>query len=150
MRMLQETQVAGMNLAYVFFPLTHFLDAMVEFEIQSIELWGGMPHLYADDPDVDLEFVAAPDDLRAAAAIIVPGTKSTVADLVWLRARGLAAALVQAVAAGTPVTGICGGYQMLGRRILDPEGVESTAGEVAGLGLLDVETTFLPRSARCG
>jgi adenosylcobyric acid synthase len=96
----------------------------------------------ADDPDVDVEFVAAPDDLRAAAAVIVPGTKSTVADLAWLRERGLAAALAQAAAAGTPVIGICGGYQMLGRRILDPEGVESAAAEVAGLGLLDVETTF--------
>ena len=49
MRMPSMTQVAGMNLAYMFFPLTHFLDAMVEFEVGSIELWGGSPHLYADD-----------------------------------------------------------------------------------------------------
>ena len=47
--MPQMRQIAGMNLAYVFFPLTYFLDAMVEFGIESIELWGGMPHLYADD-----------------------------------------------------------------------------------------------------
>ena len=52
MRMPQVTQVAGMNLAYVFFPLSHFLDAMVEFEIESVELWGGVPHLYADDVSV--------------------------------------------------------------------------------------------------
>jgi adenosylcobyric acid synthase len=97
----------------------------------------------ADDPDVDVEFVAAPEGLQCAAAVIVPGTKSTVADLVWLRERGLSAALAQAAAAGTPVIGICGGYQMLGRRILDPSGVESAAAEVAGLGLLDVDTTFL-------
>ena len=45
MRMPSMTQVAGMNLAYVFFPLTHFLDAMVEFGVESIELWGGSPHL---------------------------------------------------------------------------------------------------------
>ena len=77
----------------------------------------------------------------------MPGTKSTVADLAWLRERGLAAALAQAAAAGRPVIGICGGYQMLGRRILDPEGVESPAAEVAGLGLLDVETTFLAGKA---
>ena len=97
----------------------------------------------ADEPDVDLEFVAAPEGLRGAAAVIVPGTKSTVADLAWLRERGLAAALAEAAVAGTPVIGICGGYQMLGRRILDPKGVESPAAEVSGLGLLDVETTFL-------
>ena len=97
----------------------------------------------ADDPDVDVEFVATPEGLRGAAAVIVPGTKSTVVDLAWLRERGFAAALAQAAAAGTPVIGICGGYQMLGRRILDPEGVESPAAEVSGLGLLDVETTFL-------
>ncbi len=96
----------------------------------------------ADDPDVDVEFVTTPEGLQAAAAVIVPGTKSTVADLAWLRERGLAAALAQAAAAGTPVIGICGGYQMLGRRILDPVGVESAAAEVAGLGLLDVDTTF--------
>ena len=96
----------------------------------------------ASEPDVDVRFVSSPDELAGAAAIVLPGTKSTIADLAWLRERGLAAAVGAAAAAGTPVIGVCGGYQMLGRRILDPERVESAAGAVEGLGLLDAETTF--------
>ncbi len=96
----------------------------------------------AAEPDVTVEFVSSPAGLQGAAAVVLPGTKSTVADLAWLRERGLAAALARAAAAGVPVIGICGGYQMLGRRILDPDGIESGVGETAGLGLLDVETTF--------
>jgi adenosylcobyric acid synthase len=96
----------------------------------------------AGEPDVDLRFVTSPSELVGAVAIVLPGTKSTIADLAWLRERGFAAALAQADAAGTPVIGICGGYQMLGRRILDPESVESAEPVVRGLGLLDVETVF--------
>ena len=96
----------------------------------------------AAEPDVDVRFVSSPDELAGAAAIVLPGSKSTIADLEWMRERGLADAVNAAAAAGTPVVGICGGYQMLGRRILDPERVESSALAVEGLGLLDVETTF--------
>jgi adenosylcobyric acid synthase len=74
--------------------------------------------------------------------VIVPGSKSTVADLEALRQSGLADAVRQAAAAGTPVLGICGGYQMLGRRIDDPDRVESDRPAVDGLGLLPVVTTF--------
>ena len=106
----------------------------------------------AGEPDVDVRFVASPEDLEGAAAIVLPGTKSTIADLGWLRRRGLDAAVCAAAAARTPVIGICGGYQMLGRRILDPEHVESAAGAVDGLGLLDAETTFAAgkRTVRAG
>ena len=71
--------------------------------------------------------------------MILPGTKATVADLAWLRARGFEAAL-RALLPSTTVLGICGGYQMLGRRIDD--GVESATGVVGGLGLLPAETHF--------
>lgn len=96
----------------------------------------------AEEPDVAVRFVSGPEGLAGAAAIVLPGSKSTIADLHWLRARGLAAGLTAAAAAGTPVVGICGGYQMLGRRILDPLGVESDEQAVEGLGLLPVTTTF--------
>ncbi len=74
--------------------------------------------------------------------IILPGTKSTVADLAYLRRSGLAASILARAKAGTPVVGICGGYQMLGQKILDPQRVESKDTEVAGLGLLNVATEF--------
>ena len=96
----------------------------------------------ADEPDVNVRYVTTADGLDGAAAIVLPGTKSTIADLTWLRTSGLAAAVTARAAAGTPLVGVCGGYQMLGRRIHDPEHVESDAEAVDGLGLLDVETTF--------
>jgi adenosylcobyric acid synthase len=96
----------------------------------------------ADEPDVNVRYATSPRELAGAAAVILPGTKSTIADLLWLRQSGLAAAVLAQAAAGTPVIGICGGYQMLGRRIHDPDHVESEAGSVDGLGLLDAETTF--------
>ena len=81
-------------------------------------------------------------DLDGADLVIVPGTKSTVGDLLALRERGFEAALAARRTAGAHVLGVCGGYQMLGERILDPDGVESAQTEVAGLGLLPVTTTF--------
>lgn len=96
----------------------------------------------ADEPDVDVRYVTRPGELRGAAAVVLPGTKSTVADLGWLRERALDEALTAVAAAGTPVIGICGGYQMLGRTIRDPDCVESRQAVVAGLALLDVETVF--------
>jgi adenosylcobyric acid synthase len=81
----------------------------------------------------------SPAELEAAAAIVIPGTKSTLADLEWLRTTGLAGAIARQAAAGVPVLGICGGLQMLGRTVRDPHGIEG-GGEAAGLGLLDLVT----------
>jgi adenosylcobyric acid synthase len=91
---------------------------------------------------VGLRYVQSRAELGRPHAVILPGTKSTVADLAWLRGQGLAEAIQELAARGTPVVGICGGYQILGRVIRDPCHVESAGGEARGLGLLPVETTF--------
>jgi adenosylcobyric acid synthase len=96
------------------------------------------------EPDVSLRFVDQPAELRGADLLILPGSKTTVADLCWLHARGLAAELGALARAGTPVLGICGGYQMLGTAIYDPHASESDTPEVAGLGLLPLVTHFSP------
>ncbi len=89
------------------------------------------------EPDLDVVFVSDPRDVADADVIVVPGTRSTISDLAWLRARGLDAAILDHARRGRPVLGICGGFQMLGRTISDPAGVEGVAGaEVEGLGLL--------------
>jgi len=94
----------------------------------------------AAEPGVAVRFTRSPADVARADLVVLPGTRATVEDLAGLRADGLDAALADRAARGAPILGICGGYQMLGRRILDE--VESRAGEVAGLGLLPVETVF--------
>jgi len=91
---------------------------------------------------VQVRFVDGPDRLGHPQAVILPGTKSTIADLLWLRRVGLARSICELAESGIPVVGICGGYQMLGRTISDPNGVESAEGQVKGLGLLPVDTIF--------
>jgi adenosylcobyric acid synthase len=94
----------------------------------------------AAEPGVAVRFTQSPADVLAADLAVVPGTKATVEDLAWLRARGLDRALAGRAGRGLPTLGICGGYQILGKRIVDQ--VESGAGEVEGLDLLPVETVF--------
>ncbi|MDT9594252.1 cobyric acid synthase [Nocardioides zeae] len=97
------------------------------------------------EPGVDVVFASSPAALADADLVVVPGTRATLADLAWLRERGLADAIARHAAAGRPVLGICGGFQMLGRTVADPDGVEGAAGAQAdGLGLLDVTTRFAP------
>jgi adenosylcobyric acid synthase len=94
----------------------------------------------ACEPGVLVRWITDPAELADTDLIVIPGSKATVADLSWLRDRGLAGAIVDHARAGKPVLGICGGFQMLCRRIEDA--VESGAGEVAGLGLLDADIAF--------
>lgn len=96
----------------------------------------------ACEPGVLVRWVSEPSDVADADLVVIPGSKATVADLSWLRERGLAAAITAHAAAGRPVLGICGGFQMLCRCIDDR--VESGAGEVAGLGLLNADIAFHP------
>jgi adenosylcobyric acid synthase len=96
----------------------------------------------AGEPGVAVRFVAHPEALDAADIIVLPGSKTTVADLAWVRERGLDAAIARAALEGRLVIGVCGGYQMLGERLEDPDHVESNTAAVPGLGLLPVVTTF--------
>ena len=98
---------------------------------------------FIDEPGVRLRYVSRVEDFGHPQLVILPGTKATVADLEALRRAGLANALLELHRGGTPIAGICGGFQMLGERLCDPQGVEAPAGaEVPGLGLLPITTTF--------
>ncbi|MFC7340766.1 cobyric acid synthase [Saccharopolyspora griseoalba] len=97
----------------------------------------------AAEPGVAVRFVTEPSRLSDADLVVLPGSKSTVADLRWLRETGLAEAIREHARADLPVAGICGGFQMLSRRIHDE--VESASGSVDGLGLLDLEIDFAER-----
>lgn len=94
------------------------------------------------DAGVRLRYVARASDFGRPDLVIIPGTKSTMADLRFLRESGLADRVYAARWDGIPILGICGGYQMLGTRVLDPERVEGDSDEMPGLGLLPAETTF--------
>ena len=97
------------------------------------------------EPGLDVVFASEPRAISDADLVVLPGTRATLADLAWLRDRGLDRAIHDHVARGRPVLGICGGFQMLGASICDPEGVEGRAGVRAdGLGLLRACTVFGP------
>lgn len=93
--------------------------------------------------NVSVRYVEKVSDLHDPDMIMLPGTKSTIADLKWLRESGLETAILKAASAGTPIFGICGGYQMLGRTVSDPEQVEAAGiSEISGMNLLDMDTLF--------
>ncbi|MFQ5656240.1 MAG: cobyric acid synthase [Candidatus Methylomirabilales bacterium] len=109
-----------------------------------------LPHLsnftdfdpLAAEPEVALTYIRNPEEITDVDCLILPGSKSTVMDLTYLRERGLAEAVRRAAANGKVVIGVCGGYQMLGTVIADPDHVESRQDQVMGLGLLPVATRF--------
>lgn len=120
-------------------------DALVDVAVVELARISNFDELepLATEPGVSLRLVSRPERLGRPDLVILPGSKTTVADLRRLRESGLADALLAARAAGAAVLGICGGYQMLGREIRDPDRVESENG-ARGLGLLPVDTTFGP------
>ena len=94
------------------------------------------------DPRVHLFYTSNTDDLRRADVIILPGSKSTLSDLLELRRNGCAEAVVRAYRDGATVLGICGGYQLMGQEVLDPDHVEGHIDRLPGLGLLPTTTTM--------
>ena len=96
----------------------------------------------AREPGVSLRYVQHGDRLGRPDLIILPGSKTTIPDLLWMERQSLTAAVADAFRRGAAVIGICGGYQMLGRKLYDPDGVESAVPSADGLGLLPLTTTF--------
>ena len=96
---------------------------------------------------VSLRYVRNLFELGSPDMIIIPGTKSTISDLKWMRQNGLEAAVLKAASRGTPVFGICGGLQILGKTISDPYNTES-GGEIAGMSLLPIDTVFAKEKTR--
>lgn len=137
-----------------------WLDSEDALDLEGRRSEGGTPHRVAVvrlprisnftdvdalglEPDLDVVFVSDPRDLTDADLVVLPGTRATISDLAWLRARGLDAAIIEHSRRGRPLLGVCGGFQMLGHTIADPHGIEGDAGvRVEGLGLLNVHTDF--------
>jgi adenosylcobyric acid synthase len=95
-------------------------------------------------PEVDFRWIGPGDALPACDLVVLPGSKAVQADLAWLRAQGHEAAIRRHLRYGGKLIGICGGFQMLGRQLHDPRGLEGDAKSIAGLGLLDCETELEP------
>lgn len=129
---LSQSSVGAVDIAVIRLPrISNFTD----FDV------------FAQYEGVSVRYVTKPEQLGRPDMVILPGTKSTISDMKWLRDSGIDKLIKTLSAEGTPVFGICGGYQLLGKKITDPLGVEGI-GEVDGLGLLDSETVFSGEKTR--
>lgn len=124
-------------------------DALIDIAVIRLPRISNFTDLLALETTagIGVRYVQRVEQLGDPDMVILPGTKSTISDLKWLRDSGLAAAVTRLAAAGKLIFGLCGGYQMLGRCIRDTAGVEG-GGEMEGLCLLPVETEFLPEKRR--
>lgn len=100
-----------------------------------------------EHPALGVRYVQSSRELGNPDMVILPGTKSTMADLLWMRQNGLEASVCKLAHAGVPILGICGGYQMLGNTLSDPFGSEG-GGELCGMGLLPIDTVFAAQKSR--
>lgn len=131
-RFSQNDSVSLIDIAVIRFPrISNFTD------FNSLSCLNG----------VSVRYVTSASELKNPDMLILPGTKNTMDDLLWLRQSGLEAAVLKLAAQGTPIFGICGGYQMLGKELCDPIGVERS-GTLRGLGLLPTVTTFSAEKTR--
>ncbi|MCG2813523.1 MAG: cobyric acid synthase [Thermodesulfovibrionales bacterium] len=105
------------------------------------------PFLY--EPDVEIVYSRNSSEIENADMVIIPGSKNTVKDLMFLKETRLDESIKQAFSKGIQIMGMCGGYQMLGKKIYDPHGIESPHKEVDGIGLLNIETTFEKEKTTC-
>ena len=106
-------------------------------------------NIFESIPGVSVRYISRAAQLGHPDLILIPGTKNTMHDLAWMRQSGVEASVLKAHASGCPVFGICGGYQMLGEELQDPEGAEGEPGaSMRGMGLLHAETVFASRKTR--
>ncbi|MBF1176637.1 MAG: cobyric acid synthase [[Eubacterium] sulci] len=91
---------------------------------------------------IGARYVQSAEELHNPDMVIIPGTKSTMDDLLWMRQNGIESAIQKLASSGTPVLGVCGGYQMMGEKLQDPHHIEGDLEEMHGMGLLPTETTF--------
>ena len=125
-RLTQDRAPGPVDIAVIHFPrISNFTDFNVFEQMEG----------------VSLRYIRSVSDLKDPDLILLPGTKNTMGDLLYIRQNGLEAAIVKHAAAGKPVFGICGGFQMMGMKLSDPYGVEH-GGELAGLGIFDTQTVF--------
>lgn len=96
----------------------------------------------AREPGVSLRYVSSAGELGDPDLVILPGSKTTIPDLAWMNSQGLGRAVQDLHNRGAAIVGICGGYQMLGHRLYDPDGIESSVPEMDGLGILPLSTVF--------
>jgi adenosylcobyric acid synthase len=101
------------------------------------------------EPDVEFKYSLSEQDIKSADLLIIPGSKNTVMDLQYLREQGIEDRVKDAAAGGTPLVGVCGGYQMLGRKIFDPDSVESSTKEIEGVSLLNIATILNRTKTTC-
>lgn len=99
-------------------------------------------------PLMGVRYVQTAAELKNPDIVIIPGTKSTMDDLLWMRQNGIETAIQKLADAGTPVLGVCGGYQMMGKKLFDPEHIEGGIEEMRGMELLPVETVFTKDKTR--
>lgn len=104
---------------------------------------------FMHEPDVEIVYSRNSSEIENADMVIIPGSKNTVKDLMFLKETRLDESIKQAYSKGIQIMGMCGGYQMLGKKIYDPHGIESPHKEVDGLGLLNIETTFEKEKTTC-
>lgn len=99
-------------------------------------------------PVMGVRYVSSTAELKTPDLVVLPGTKSTIDDLLWMRQNGIEAAVQQLASAGVPIIGVCGGYQMLGENLSDPEHIEGNIDYVKGIGLLPADTVFTSQKTR--
>ncbi|MBI3378647.1 MAG: cobyric acid synthase [Nitrospirae bacterium] len=104
---------------------------------------------FMHEPDVEIVYSRNPAEIENADMVIIPGSKNTVKDLMFLKESRLDESIKQAFSKGIQIMGMCGGYQMLGKKIYDPHSIESPHKEADGLGLLNIETTFGKEKTTC-